>query len=68
MVSEEIGLNAALEHAGIKAIETDLGEYIIQLRGETPSHIIMPAVHLNQEDVGERISQAAHASATRSQS
>jgi L-lactate dehydrogenase complex protein LldF len=51
MVSEEIGLNAALESAGIAAIETDLGEYIIQLRGETPSHIIMPAVHLNQEDV-----------------
>ncbi len=51
MVSEEIGLNEALERAGIEAIETDLGEYIIQLRGETPSHIIMPAVHLNQEDV-----------------
>jgi L-lactate dehydrogenase complex protein LldF len=51
MVSEEIGLNAALERAGVKAIETDLGEYIIQLRGEAPSHIIAPAVHLNQEDV-----------------
>ncbi|MBX9758352.1 MAG: iron-sulfur cluster-binding protein [Beijerinckiaceae bacterium] len=51
MVSEEIGLNAALERAGVKAVETDLGEYIIQLRGEAPSHIIAPAVHLNQEDV-----------------
>ena len=51
MVSEEIGLNAALERAGIKAVETDLGEYIIQLRGEAPSHIIAPAVHLNHEDV-----------------
>ena len=51
MVSEEIGLNAALERAGIAAVETDLGEYIIQLRGEAPSHIIAPAVHLNQEDV-----------------
>ena len=51
MVSEEIGLNGALERAGVEVIETDLGEYIIQLRGETPSHIIMPAVHLNQEDV-----------------
>ncbi|MGE3247372.1 MAG: LutB/LldF family L-lactate oxidation iron-sulfur protein [Beijerinckiaceae bacterium] len=51
MVSEEIGLNAALEAADIEVVETDLGEYIIQLRGETPSHIIMPAVHLNQEDV-----------------
>ncbi len=51
MVSEEIGLNAALERNGMAAIETDLGEYIIQLRGEAPSHIIAPAVHLNQEDV-----------------
>lgn len=51
MVSEEIGLNDALERAGIEVVETDLGEYIIQLRGETPSHIIMPAVHLNQDDV-----------------
>ena len=51
MVSEEIGLNAALERAGMTAVETDLGEYIIQLRGEAPSHIIAPAVHLNQEDV-----------------
>ncbi len=53
MVSEEIGLNAALEAEGLQAIETDLGEYIIQLRGETPSHIIAPAVHLNKEQVEE---------------
>jgi L-lactate dehydrogenase complex protein LldF len=51
MVSEEIGLNAAIEAAGMQAIETDLGEYIIQLRGEAPSHIIAPAVHLNKEQV-----------------
>ncbi len=51
MVSEEINLNAALEKAGIKPIETDLGEYIIQLRKETPSHIIAPAIHLNKEQV-----------------
>ncbi len=51
MVSEEIGLNAAIEAAGMTAIETDLGEYIIQLRGEAPSHIIAPAVHLNKEQV-----------------
>ena len=51
MVSEEIGLNAALERNGIEAVETDLGEYIIQIRGEAPSHIIAPAVHLNQEDI-----------------
>jgi L-lactate dehydrogenase complex protein LldF len=51
MISEEIGLNAAIEAAGIKAVETDLGEYIIQLRNETPSHIIAPAIHLNKEQV-----------------
>ncbi|MBM3144813.1 MAG: hypothetical protein FJ010_07545 [Chloroflexi bacterium] len=53
MVSEEIGLNKALEAAGIQAVETDLGEYIVQLRGEPPSHIITPAVHLRRNEVGE---------------
>ncbi|TAN15331.1 MAG: lactate utilization protein, partial [Rhizobiaceae bacterium] len=51
MISEEIGLNEFLEKEGVKPIETDLGEYIIQLRGEHPSHIIAPAVHLNKEQV-----------------
>jgi L-lactate dehydrogenase complex protein LldF len=51
MISEEIGLNHALEAAGVEAVETDLGEYIIQLRGEAPSHIIAPAVHVNREEV-----------------
>jgi L-lactate dehydrogenase complex protein LldF len=51
MVSEEIGLNAALERAGIAAVETDLGEYIIQLRGEAPSHIIAPAIHVTRDDI-----------------
>jgi L-lactate dehydrogenase complex protein LldF len=53
MVSEEIELNHALEAAGHRVIETDLGEYIIQLRHEKPSHIITPAVHLRRNDVGE---------------
>ena len=53
MVSEEIGLNHALEAAGHRVVETDLGEYIIQLRGERPAHIITPAVHLNRRQVGE---------------
>jgi L-lactate dehydrogenase complex protein LldF len=53
MVSEEIGLNHALESHGLKVIETDLGEYIVQLRGEAPSHIITPAVHLRRQDVGK---------------
>ena len=50
MISEEIGVNDHLERHGIQPIETDLGEYIIQLRKEHPSHIIAPAFHLNRED------------------
>jgi len=59
MISEEIGLNAALEAAGIDPVETDLGEYIIQLRHEPPSHIIAPAFHLSKEQVAESF-RAAH--------
>jgi L-lactate dehydrogenase complex protein LldF len=51
MISEEIGLNDHLAEHGIVPIETDLGEYIIQLRGEVPSHIIAPAVHVNKDQV-----------------
>ncbi|HEY1632490.1 MAG TPA: lactate utilization protein B [Rhizomicrobium sp.] len=61
MVSEEIGLNAFLEANGIRPVETDLGEYIIQLRHEPPSHIIAPAFHLNKEDVAVAF-RAAHTS------
>ncbi len=53
MVSEEIGLNHALEKEGIRVVETDLGEYIVQLRHERPSHIITPAVHLKKEQVAQ---------------
>ncbi len=53
MVSEEIGLNEALEEAGHQVVETDLGEFIIQLRGERPAHIITPAVHLRRQDVAQ---------------
>ncbi|MGH1417911.1 MAG: LutB/LldF family L-lactate oxidation iron-sulfur protein [Hyphomicrobiaceae bacterium] len=59
MVTEEIELNHALEGAGYEVIETDLGEYIIQLRHETPSHIIAPAVHVNKEQVEQEF-RAAH--------
>jgi L-lactate dehydrogenase complex protein LldF len=48
MISEEIGLNDALAREGMAPIETDLGEYIIQLRNEPPSHIIAPAIHLTR--------------------
>lgn len=52
MVSEETHLNTALEGQGFEVIESDLGEYIIQLSGETPSHIIVPAVHKTKEEIG----------------
>jgi len=51
MVSEEIALNDHLEAAGIEVVETDLGEYIVQLRGERPSHIIAPSIHLTEPQV-----------------
>lgn len=53
MVTEEIGLNRAMEAAGIDVAETDLGEYIVQLAGEPPSHIIAPVIHKRTEDIGE---------------
>jgi L-lactate dehydrogenase complex protein LldF len=59
MIAEEIQLNEHLEANGIEPVETDLGEYIIQLRHEPPSHIIAPAVHLTKEDV-TRAFKASH--------
>jgi L-lactate dehydrogenase complex protein LldF len=52
MVSEEIFLNHGLEAAGVQAVETDLGEWIIQLAHETPSHMVMPAIHKSRQQVG----------------
>ena len=57
MASEEIHLNKALEHAGIEANETDLGEWIIQLAGQRPSHMVMPAIHMTKEEVAELFSK-----------
>jgi len=57
MTTEEIELNGVLEQAGCEVVETDLGEYIVQLRGEKPSHIITPAIHLSKEDIGELFSR-----------
>jgi L-lactate dehydrogenase complex protein LldF len=51
MVSEEIGLNEFLAKRGLEVVETDLGEYIVQLAGEKPSHIIAPAIHKSKEEV-----------------
>ena len=53
MTTEETGLNAVLQDQGARVFETDLGEYIIQLAGEPPSHIIAPAVHKNRQDVAD---------------
>lgn len=58
MVSEEIGLNPFLEANSIAPVETDLGEYIVQLRREPPSHIIAPAFHLNKEQVATTFREA----------
>jgi L-lactate dehydrogenase complex protein LldF len=64
MVSEEMGLNDFLEERGIESLESDLGEYIIQLDGETPSHIIMPAIHKNKQQIarlfGKKIREAKY--------
>ncbi len=57
MASEEIHLNKALLQAGISVAETDLGEWIIQLAGQTPSHMVMPAIHLTKEEVAEIFSK-----------
>ena len=51
MVSEEIGFNPAMQAAGIAALESDMGEYIVQLAGEAPSHIIMPAIHKTKQEI-----------------
>ena len=53
MVSEECGLNDVLEQAGVKVMETDLGEYILQLAQEAPSHIVAPVVHKNKEEIAD---------------
>jgi L-lactate dehydrogenase complex protein LldF len=52
MVSEELELNNTFAAAGIRALETDLGEYIVQLAGQRPTHIVTPALHLSAEEVG----------------
>src|SRR4051812_45967587 len=53
MTAEEIHLNDALEHAGFEVVESDLGEYIVQLRKEAPYHIVFPAMHLTRGEISE---------------
>ncbi len=52
MTSAEVGIDEALARQGIEVVETDLGEYIIQLAGQAPSHIIAPCIHLNRQQIG----------------
>jgi L-lactate dehydrogenase complex protein LldF len=61
MLSEEAGVNETLEAAGVTPIETDLGEYILQLAGEPPSHIIAPALHKSKDEVAELFRDRHHA-------
>ncbi len=67
MVTEEIGLNHVLEQRGLRPVETDLGEWIQQLAGEPPSHIIVPAIHKTEAQIAalfaEKVGSAADASA-----
>ena len=57
MVSEETGLNHVLEDAGIKPVETDLGEWIAQLSHERPSHMVLPVIHKSRQQVGALLSK-----------
>src|SRR5205823_12436363 len=58
MASEEIGLGHALEADGVRVVETDLGEYIVQLAGQPPSHITAPAVHMTRGEVARLFTDA----------
>lgn len=60
MASEELHLNPYLERAGIAVRETDLGEWIIQLAGQRPSHMVLPAIHMTKEEVADLFSKEIH--------
>jgi L-lactate dehydrogenase complex protein LldF len=60
MVAEEIFLNHYLEQAGVQVVETDLGEWLIQLAHETPSHMVMPAIHKSRGQVADLLEAEAH--------
>jgi len=64
MASEEIHLNAALERAGVSPVETDLGEWVLQLAGETPSHLVAPALHKTLGQIAELFAQKVHPGAS----
>jgi L-lactate dehydrogenase complex protein LldF len=64
MTSEEIHLNHALEHEGFEVVESDLGEFIVQLRQEAPYHIVFPAMHLTRGDIQELFNRELKANST----
>jgi L-lactate dehydrogenase complex protein LldF len=66
MTSEEIHLNEALEEAGFEVVESDLGEFIVQLRKEAPYHIVFPAMHLTRGDISELFTRELGSAATQS--
>ncbi|MFA9218189.1 MAG: LutB/LldF family L-lactate oxidation iron-sulfur protein [Sphingomonadaceae bacterium] len=57
MASEEIELNHFMEQHGVRCVESDMGEYIVQMAGEKPSHIVMPAIHKTKQDIGALFEQ-----------
>src|SRR5207249_5139106 len=57
MTTEEVHLNPAMEAAGLEVTETDFGEYVIQLAGERPSHLVAPAVHHTRESIARLLSR-----------
>ncbi|HEY0792636.1 MAG TPA: LutB/LldF family L-lactate oxidation iron-sulfur protein [Chthoniobacterales bacterium] len=64
MTSEEIHLNEALRQAGYEVVESDLGEYIVQLRGEAPYHLVFPAMHLTRTEISDLFEQKLHSPPT----
>jgi L-lactate dehydrogenase complex protein LldF len=60
MATEEIHLNEALGRGGLEVVETDLGEYVVQIGRDRPSHIILPIIHLTREEVGRRMEREIH--------
>ncbi|HEY5913728.1 MAG TPA: LutB/LldF family L-lactate oxidation iron-sulfur protein [Verrucomicrobiae bacterium] len=64
MTSEEIHLNEALEHEGFQVVESDLGEFIVQLRKEAPYHIVFPAMHLTRGQISELFARELHSAPT----
>jgi L-lactate dehydrogenase complex protein LldF len=57
LATDEIGLNEGLARAGVEAVETDLAELIVQLAGDTPSHILVPAIHFNRDEIADLFSR-----------